>query len=429
MQKVFKRVQNKIQILVVVVQAMVIAASGLFMAFGSAPAYAAGQLSSRSLSISTASSAGSSATTQYIFSFKPASTGAGTAVNGLQFNVCTTALGTCTAPTGFSWSSATFSSQANWGDNATSFAKDATGANDCTASASVLCMKRTGATTAETSTTAHTLTLNSIQNPTAIGTFFVRITTYNLNTYTVGSILDQGTVASSTTQTLTINAAIQEVLSFCVGSSAVDDATTSVAADCSGVSGSSVNLGTLDSSTISVTPVSTTTGGSNTNAVAMLRTNAVNGATVSYKAVQQSGTNHLGTLRVSGSTCNAGSVNTDQCIDAQGGTQGTFTAGTEKFGMTVAGTNCGSTSAYSCALTSGTNNLKASTNYIGATATTFGNSAGYAWVEGGTATQIASSSTVVDDEALVLKFAATPSITTPTGAYTAQADFIVVATY
>jgi hypothetical protein len=36
---------------------------------------------------------------------------------------------------------------------------------------------------------------------------------------------------------------------------------------------------------------------------------------------------------------------------------------------------------------------------------------------------------VVADEALILRFAATPSITTPFGAYAAQTDFIAVPTY
>jgi hypothetical protein len=80
-------------------------------------------------------------------------------------------------------------------------------------------------------------------------------------------------------------------------------------------------------------------------------------------------------------------------------------------------------------LTSGTNNLKASSNYIGATATSYGTSSGFAWVESGAATQIASSTTVVDDEALILKFAATPAVTTLFGSYTAQTDFVAVATY
>jgi hypothetical protein len=171
----------------------------------------------------------------------------------------------------------------------------------------------------------------------------------------------------------------------------------------------------------------------------MLRTNAANGATVDYDAIQAtSGTNHLGTLRISGASCNAGTVNTDGCINAAGATQTAFTSGLEMFGMTIAGVNCGSTSAnsYSCVYASGTNNLQQDTEYIGgANSTTFGASAakGFAWVESGSATTIASSASSsikqVDDEALILAFAATPSITTPFGAYSVQADFIAVPTF
>jgi hypothetical protein len=240
-------------------------------------------------------------------------------------------------------------------------------------------------------------------------------------------------------QTLTVSAQVAEFLAFCVGSTTINDATTSVATDCSGVSGTSLNLGTLDSSTVTVSPVSTN-GGDNKNGVAMLRTNAANGTTVAYDAVQAgTGTNHLGTLRLSGASCNAGSSNTDGCINAIGGTQTAFTAGHENFGMTIAGVNCAAVvtaNSYTCSYAGGTNNLQQQSNYVGGTnSTTFGASAakGFAWDESGSAVTIASSasSTIkqVDDEALILVFAATPAITTPFGAYSVQADFVAVPTY
>ncbi len=108
--------------------------------------------------------------------------------------------------------------------------------------------------------------------------------------------------------------------------------------------------------------------------------------------------------------------------------------------MTVAGVNFGSTSSYSCTYGTppgNTCNMEPQTNYLGAgtagSSEAFGTSNGFAWDETGTAVPIASSanSTVkqVDDEALILAFAATPSITTPFGAYAAQTDFIAVPTY
>jgi hypothetical protein len=196
----------------------------------------------------------------------------------------------------------------------------------------------------------------------------------------------------------------------------------------------------LDTSAINISPVATN-GGDNQNGVAMVRSNAGNGTVIAYDAIQQTGTNHRGTLRISGSTCNAVS-NTfvDSCINAAGTVQTPFTAGTEMFGMTIAGINSGSTTSYSCTYGTppgNTCNVKPLNNYLGAgtsgSSEAFGSSNGFAWDESGTAVNIASSasSTVkqIDDEALIMKFAATPSITTPFGPYAAQTDFIAVPTY
>ena len=406
---------------------------------------AAGQISNRSLSIS--SGVPGATGVSYSWTFTINST---TPINGLKFIACDTAVGTygreasstCAsgaAPVNLSFSSgpAAFVSQTGFADNGNSFVRDGTGAAYCTPSANVLCASRSGAVTAETAT-SRTITFNAIRNPnTTNSTFFVGIYTYNATSSSTA--LDSGTTASAVVQTLTTNAAVAEILNFCVGSTSVDDAisdpTPSGNHDCSVISGTAVDLGTLDTSQVSITPVSTncTAADCNLNGIAMLRTNAVNGATISYDAIQQSGANHQGTLRISGATCNTpGNNNIDQCINAAGATQASFTAGAEEFGMTIAGVNCGSTSSYTCAYLSGTNNLKQSAQYIGdASSTAYGASAskGFAWDETGTSQQIASSTTVVDDEALILKFAATPSITTPFGAYTAQSDYIAVATY
>jgi hypothetical protein len=327
-----------------------------------------------------------------------------------------------------------------WQD-ATAFTRDSSNTNDCdgTAQTTTICLSRSSASSSEDTTHSHKIVLTGIANPsTANTTFFIRMTTYTNATYTGGTITDTGTVASAVTQTLTVNAAVAEVLNFCVGSTTVDDDTTTVGASCGSIGGTSVNLGTLDTTAVNVSPVSSSTNtGNDRNGVAMLRTNAANGSVISYDAIQQSGTNHVGTLRVSGASCNATDTDlTDQCIRAQGSTQGTFTAGTERFGMTIAGTNCANaTSIYTCSYGSGTEHLVPSSNYVGKTGAfcatnacnTSGN--GFAWLDTGSSTQIASSTTVVADEALVLKFAATPSITTPFGSYAAQTDFIAVPTY
>lgn len=267
---------------------------------------------------------------------------------------------------------------------------------------------------------------------------------YNANNYPSGAgFVDYGVVASAVVQTLTVSASVAEVLNFCVGATTVNDATTSVAGDCSGVAGTSLNLGVLDSSRVNISPVSGTNGGDSNNGVAMVRTNASNGVTVYYDAIQAlSGTNHLGTLRIAGASCNAGTVSTDGCINAQGTTQSTFTAGTEKFGMTVAAVNCGSNGGtnYTCTYSSGNYNMVRNTSYDGDgtntvndTDTTAGTTVnGYAWDETGTARAIAASSNpngFVEDEALLLKFAGAIALVAPFGTYSVQADFVAVPVY
>ncbi len=411
-------------------------------------ASAAGQLTSRSVSISSAIPSATGVSYTFDFTLPAAST---SQIQGIKFTACTTATatypgGTCTAPTGMSgggngFTGASFTNQSGF-QGATNFAVDGTGANDCTASANVLCVKRTD-TTSQTGGTAKTIKFGGIKNPSSVNTaFYIGITTYTTVNWTGGSIVDAGTTATATVQSLTVSARVAEILNFCVGSTAIDDATTTTGADCSAISGTSVNIGTLDSSSVNISPV-TINGGDSNNGVAMLRTNAANGSTVSYRAIQAgTGTNHLGTLRITGASCNAGTVNSDGCINAAGGTQTPFTAGTEDFGLTVGGVNCGSTSvvSYTCDYSTGTTNLAPDAQYIGDTYTQgttgiFGASAakGFAWDESGNPAVIASSASSpikqVDDEALILKFAAASNIITPFGSYSVQADFIAVPTF
>jgi hypothetical protein len=392
----------------------------------------AAQISNRSLSASTGIAG---ATTNFTFTFTPDST---TQIQSIKFNACTTPLGVCTAPAGINLSAGSIGQSGFQG--VTSFVKD-TSTTGCT-TAPVLCLSRTD-TTAQT-ITAHTITVTGGTNQNGTNcsgapncTYFVRMLTFSDTAYTTQ--VDYGTVAGSTTQPFEVNATIQEALTFCIGATIIDDATTTPP-DCSTISGSSLNLGTLQPTTVSVSPVSSTgTGeGDDNNAIAQLSTNASFGTAISYRAYQQTGTNHLGTLRVPGATCNAGAVNTDQCLDAVGATQALLTAGTENFGMTVAAINCSATIAYTCSFGAGTYNLTRNANYDGTGSNTYPTdidlvpgttNAGYAWDESGSAQTIASSTTVVDREALIIKFAATPNFTSPTGSYTALADFVAAPTY
>ncbi len=283
-------------------------------------------------------------------------------------------------------------------------------------------------------------------SPGTPGTFYGRVLTYALAatatgyaSATPGTYLDYGGIALSTTNSLTVSAVVQEVLQFCVGGTTNNDDTTSIANDCassftgSGTCGNTVNLGVLDSGSVSTSPVATgaPVNGNACNGAAMVRTNAANGVNIAYYAEQDAGTNKLGALRVPGATCDVGASNTDRCIDSAGVTQSPFTAGVEEYGMSIAGINCGSTSAYTCSFAASSNKVSRNAQYDGNSATVFGSdgATGYAWDESGTPTSIASSTGVVDDEALIMHFAATPNVTTPTGSYTVKANLIATSTF
>ena len=412
-------------------QAAVLVTAGILpLTLGASASAASTQLSNRSASETTAIPGAANTLT---FQFDTTDKGASTNVKQIEIEFCDTPLGACGAvlnniPTLPGSPSATLTGWAGSGLTTTTENGRTTGA----ANNQIKIVITTPAN--ENNKTGLQIQIPGFTNKnTANLSYYPRI-----RIYSDAGITQQwnGAVAQSTSQTLTVNARVQEILSFCVGSTTIDDATSSIAADCSGVTGTSVDLGVVSNTAINVTPVAPTSGGDSKNAVAMLQTNAVNGATIAYKAVQDTSS---GKLKVVGATC-SGVTTTDQCFNSQGTTQGTFTAGVEKFGMTIAGVNCFSVpaSAYTCTFASGLTNLQPLANYVGGTyvhntSGTYGSATGFAWDDTGTAQTIASSASsatkVVADEALVLKFAATAGITTPTGQYQTQADFIATPTY
>jgi len=297
----------------------------------------------------------------------------------------------------------------------------------------------------ESANTNASVTLTGLtHNATANTTFYIRMRMFNSNTVQDATTLVwEGAVAQSTSQTLNVSARVQERLEFCVGSTAVDNATTSPGADCTAITGNNVDLGVVSNSLVNTSPVPTTSGGNATNGIAMVNTNAVNGTVVQYAAILESGIsapNGGGTLKIDAATCASLGSFIDQCFNSQGATKGAIAAGTENFGMTVAGTNCGSNdgTGYPCNFAAGNVNLQPQGQYVGdsftnASAGSYG-ATGFAWVDDGTYTTIASTSgatatQVIDDEALILKFAATASATTPTGTYDVDIDYVATPTF
>jgi hypothetical protein len=384
----------------------------------------AAQISLRKLAMSSGSNAGSNATTTYTFDFTTPTTG--TIVKSFGAQACTTAVGTCTMPTGFASTASTLVSQPTG-------LGDGVGWTINTATAGELRITKT--TDATTPTTPHVI-FNTVQNPTitANTAFYMRMTTYSDAAWTTA--IDTGTVAGAVTQTLTIGAQVAEILQFCVGTTAVDDATTAIGSS-SSCTNTSLNIGTLDPTAVNISPVTNgaSPGGTGTNGVAILRTNATNGTGVFYDAVQDSGTTHAGALRLAGVNC---TTFVNSCITSLA-SQAKIIAGAQNFGMTIAGVNCGTASTYyTCVFATPSNHLTPSSGYIGKTTNAYcstncngSGENGFTWVEGGASTQIASAAApnTVADEALVLKFAASPSITTTFGIYTVKADFTAVPEY
>jgi hypothetical protein len=432
----------------------------------------ADQFSERQLVISTAQAA---KTANYSFYFLPTST---SSIQSLIFQSCVNALGACNTsaliPSGINIGGGGTVTEPTFPSSTTNdFTKDTTSASasangvNCTVSSN-LCLTRSD-TTAQSTTSEDQVLITGAINQDATNcsgapncTFFIRIYAYANNNYTSNATdptqpTAYGTVASSTTQAFTVNATIQEELSFCVGS--VSNATNSenpaVPTSCATVTGTSLNLGTLNFAGVSVSPVPVALGGDGNEAMLMLNTNSADGTIVNYDAVQSAtGTNHLGTLRVSGATCvGPGNANTDQCINAVGTTATTLTAGTEHFGMTVADDACNAVTAYTCNFNSGQFNLvpTAAYNCDGIAGSGNNNTAlfptndqglvsgtttcKYAWDETGADNTIAASTNAgssvgaVGDEALIIKFAATPNLITPTGVYSVQADYVAAPNY
>lgn len=189
----------------------------------------AAQITARKLTLSSSSAAAASATTTYTFNFTVPSA---TVLQSVSAQVCTTASGACTTPTGFSVSSSTLASQpTNLGD--------AAGWTVSTATAGSLRLSKAGNVAAPTG--AQTVTFGNVQNPTTANeTFFARVTTYSDASWTTP--VDTGVVAASTASQITLSGTMDESLVFCAG-------TSITGTNCGTIAGSAVNLGTFSTVT------------------------------------------------------------------------------------------------------------------------------------------------------------------------------------
>lgn len=186
-------------------------------------ASAAGQLTSRKLTLG--SSAGNTATT-WTFTFTPTEN---TALNGITFQVCSTASSTCSVPGSWTNSGSAYSSLTYNGSSQTGWALDN--------AAGYLRIKNNSST--QTVTGPVVVSFNTVTNPnTTNASFYVRILTYSGDDYT--SQVDNGVVAASTSQQITLSGTMDESLVFCTG-------TSITGTNCGSVAGSAVNFGTFSS--------------------------------------------------------------------------------------------------------------------------------------------------------------------------------------
>lgn len=124
-------------------------------------------------------------------------------VGSMKLEYCTIASGTCTAPTGLNVAGATLGSNTGAITNFTMGTK--------TANSAIL--TRAAAASASGSVTVR---LDSVVNPSTLGTFFVRMTTYSGTDGSTGP-LDAGTVTASTAQAIELSGTMPESLIFCTG--------------------------------------------------------------------------------------------------------------------------------------------------------------------------------------------------------------------
>lgn len=214
----------------------------------------AAQLTARKL---TLGSSVQSANTSYQFDF---TTGTTATIIGFEAQICTTASGTCTTPSGFSVSvpGSTLTSTTLSGtwtvSNATagSLRASATGASSTTASA------------------AKQIIFGNVHNPSDTNTtFFARITLYSGASWTTA--VDAGTVAASTAGVVTVTASVDETLTFTLADTTVALGTLTPSTTGSGTSTMSASTNSTSGYAITVNGTTLTAGA---NTIAALASNA-----------------------------------------------------------------------------------------------------------------------------------------------------------
>jgi hypothetical protein len=191
---------------------------------------AAGDLTSRSVTLSNSAGAVAPQTSTYTATFTLGTSGQ--TLGSVKLEVCDSPLATASCvnagnSNGATFSGATFGSVSCAACNGGAWALGS-------ASGNTAYVTHTAA--AVTGTPAVTVVLNNVTNPNVNNKeFYVRISVY-ASTDTTGGNTDFGAVAVSTAQQITVSGVMPESLVFCVGTSGTD---------CTNMTGSAVDLGTF----------------------------------------------------------------------------------------------------------------------------------------------------------------------------------------
>jgi hypothetical protein len=363
----------------------------------------AAQLQSRNLSLNStlrgSQTTGASlsetngSSTRHTFTFTAPTGGP---VRSMQFDYCTTAIGTCTAPTGLVVNAgSSISTQTLEGSTVTNLYTINVGGS--TASR-LRITNATGNTVVATTTDTFVIAFDTITNPTNVGTFFVRINTYSDAAWVTS--VDDGVVASSITEGIVITSRVVEALGFSV--TADDAGVPAEGASCAPLTGSgAITLGNTPEGALSITQAY------DEFSAFRLYTNSTNGTIVQYEgSTLTKGTDDINAI---GATAVSSTVATEQfglAVDANGGI---FTDDTGGFG--------------------GAGQLTLNAQYDGGDGTiTSGGTATFAFVAD-TKTTIATASQFVTCDTATVRYIGNISPVTPAGIYTTTIVYFAVPTF
>lgn len=265
----------------------------ILLAYFPNTASAAGVIDARKVQIGN--SLGDATSTTYNFTFTAPSA---TPIKSIGFQACLTASSACGTVTGFSASASTLTTSSGIGTGVWTV-------NTGTSNELRIYNDGTNATSPSANATVN---FSGVHNPTAPNTtFYIRITTYSAVNWT--GAIDTGTVAFSTAGQITINASVDETLTFTLASNSI---------------------------TLSPNPLSSSTTGTGTSSMTVA-TNAQSGYTVTYSGnTLTSGSNTLTAMTGTGSVLGNVSGNSQFGINLRQNT--TPTVGTDKSGIGTGGT-------------------------------------------------------------------------------------------